>query len=95
MLAGGCVRAGDDEASVRVSQAAERVASLFADRAQLAEVDTFFAKHKASRLLGLPSLGGNAAWAVGLPVSHEQAPAVRRGGLGSSRWESRLRLWSC
>lgn len=36
---------------MRVSQAAERVASLFADRAQVAEVDAFFAKHKASRLL--------------------------------------------
>lgn len=36
---------------MRVSQAAERVASLFADRGRAAEVDFFFAKHKASRLL--------------------------------------------
>lgn len=39
--------AGDDEASVRVSQAAERVASLLADPAKAAEVDAFFERHKA------------------------------------------------
>ncbi|KAL4447646.1 hypothetical protein ABPG75_004865 [Micractinium tetrahymenae] len=59
---------GDDEASVRVSQAAEHVASLFADRAKTAEVDAFFAKHKTKQsdpgyaARAKESIEANARW---------------------------------
>lgn len=59
---------GDDEASVRVSQAAERVASLLADPAKAAEVDAFFERHKIKQsdpgfaARAKESIAANARW---------------------------------